>query len=55
MLGEKFGKDDLFGEKLGADDDLGLGRLVAGGKEAKKVEKAKEAEKDTAHRKVNFS
>jgi hypothetical protein len=52
MLGEELGEDDLLGEKFGADGDLGLGRLVAGGREVKEVEekkKVEEAERGTIH------
>jgi hypothetical protein len=52
VLGEELGEDDLFGEKFGADDDLGLGRLVASGSEVKKVEEkkeVKESERGTSH------
>jgi hypothetical protein len=37
VLGKEFGEDDLFGEKLGADGDLGWRRLVAGGNEINKI------------------
>src|SRR5437667_458896 len=44
VLGEKFGKNNLFGEKFGADGDFGLGRLVACRKEVSEVKKIQETE-----------
>src|SRR5438552_17594248 len=52
VLGEKFGKNNLFGEKFGADGDFGLRRPRACGeevKEVKKVKEAKESEEGAAH------
>ena len=37
VLGKQLGEDDLFGEKLGADGDLGWRRLVAGANEINKI------------------
>ena len=42
VLGEEFRKDNLLGEKLGADGDLGLSRFVTGRKEVKDVKEVQE-------------
>ena len=58
VLSEEFGEDNLFGEELGADDDSGLSRFVASGKEVEEVKETKEVKergKSAAHVGASFS
>ena len=44
VLGEELGKNDLFGEELGADGDARLWRFVTSGKEVEEVKEGKDGE-----------